>query len=83
VRESLTLNRSAGDGPGWVSEGSIVPRKPGNAGGGKWPWFWVLRTCDVTRSPGGGTGRSATDTSTRSLASYGCRTAGGCRACMP
>jgi hypothetical protein len=44
VRESLTLNRSAGDGPGWVSEGPIVPRKPGNAGRGKGPWFCVLRT---------------------------------------
>jgi hypothetical protein len=30
-------------GPRWESEGPIVPLKPGNAGGGKGPWFWVLR----------------------------------------
>ncbi|MCL6549028.1 MAG: hypothetical protein K6T30_08975 [Alicyclobacillus sp.] len=39
--------------------------------------------CEDTRSPGGGPGRLATGTSTRSLASCGCRIAGGCRACMP
>ena len=42
--ESLTLNRSVGDGRRWASEGPRVPWKPGNAGGGKGPWFWVLRT---------------------------------------
>ena len=26
-------------GPCGVAEGSVVPRKPGNAGGGKGPWF--------------------------------------------
>jgi hypothetical protein len=26
-------------GPGGVAEGSVVPRKPGNAGGGKGPWL--------------------------------------------
>jgi hypothetical protein len=44
VRESLTRNRSAEDGPRGESEGLIVLLKPGNAGGGKEPWFWVLRT---------------------------------------
>ena len=44
MRESLTLNRPVEDGPRWASEGPIVPRKPGNAGRGKGPWFWVLRT---------------------------------------
>jgi hypothetical protein len=44
VRESLTLNRLVEGGSRWASEGPILPRKPGNAGGGKWPWFWVLRT---------------------------------------
>ena len=29
-------------GRGRGSEGLIVPLKPGNAGGGKEPWFWVL-----------------------------------------
>ena len=24
------------------SEGLVLPWKPGNAGGGKEPWFWVL-----------------------------------------
>ena len=42
-RESLTRNRSLGGGPRWESEGLTVPGKPGNAGGGKEPWFWVLR----------------------------------------
>jgi hypothetical protein len=41
-RESLTLNRSAGSGPKWDPEGPVVPGKPGNSGGGKGPWFWVL-----------------------------------------
>jgi len=45
--------------------------------------LYVKAKGDDTRSPGGGPGGSATGTSTRSLASYGCRTAGGCRACMP
>ena len=26
-------------GPGQVAEGRVVPSKPGNAGGGKAPWF--------------------------------------------
>jgi hypothetical protein len=26
-------------GPLWKSEGLIVPRKPGNSGGGTEPWF--------------------------------------------
>jgi hypothetical protein len=26
-------------GPGQVAEGRVVPPKPGNAGGGKAPWF--------------------------------------------
>ncbi len=34
--------RSLGDRPVWESEGPIVLVKPGNAGGGKGPWFWVL-----------------------------------------
>ncbi len=28
-------------GPQRVAEGSVVPEKPGNAGGGKGPWFRV------------------------------------------
>jgi len=51
VRESLILNRSAGDGPGWVSEGPILPRRPGNAGRGKGPWFWVLRPACLDVKP--------------------------------
>src|SRR5436309_958562 len=31
----------AGLGPSWKSEGLVVPRKPGNAGGGKEPWLWT------------------------------------------
>src|SRR6476620_12587404 len=31
----------AGFGPSWKSEGLIVPRKPGNTGGGKGPWLWT------------------------------------------
>jgi hypothetical protein len=42
VRESLTLNGSAGSRPERASEGLVVPLRPGNAGGGKEPWFWVL-----------------------------------------
>jgi len=42
VRESLTLNRLVEGGPRWASEGPMIPGKPGNAGGGKRPWFWVL-----------------------------------------
>lgn len=38
------LQPTLGVGPRWASEGLIVPMKPGNAGGGKEPWFWVLRT---------------------------------------
>jgi hypothetical protein len=35
---------SVGRRPTWKSERSIVLRKPGNAGGGKGPRFWVLPT---------------------------------------
>jgi hypothetical protein len=41
ARWSLLLKLLLGGGPRWASEGLIVPRKPGNAGGGKGPWFWV------------------------------------------
>ena len=44
ARGSLPLDCPEGGGPRWASEGPIVPMKPGNAGGGKGPWFWVLRT---------------------------------------
>jgi hypothetical protein len=44
VRESLTLNGSRGSRLERASEGLILPTKPGNAGGGKEPWFWVLRS---------------------------------------
>jgi len=44
VQGSQPCNRPLGVGPRWASEGPIVPRKPDNAGGGKGPWFWVLRT---------------------------------------
>jgi hypothetical protein len=44
ARGSLPLDCSVGGGLRWASEGPIVPRKPGNAGGGKGPWFWALRT---------------------------------------
>jgi hypothetical protein len=40
-RESLILNATAGERPWWMAEGLIVLSKPGNAGGGKEPWFWV------------------------------------------
>ena len=43
-------NRSVVDGLRQESEGLIVPRKPGNAGGGKGPWFGVC--LDETRSRG-------------------------------
>jgi hypothetical protein len=33
----------------WVSERLIVPSKPGNAGGGKEPRFWVRLTKSRTR----------------------------------
>ena len=33
---------AAGVGRGRESEGLVLPWKPGNAGGGKEPWFWVL-----------------------------------------
>jgi hypothetical protein len=45
--------------------------------------LYVKAKGEDTRSPGGGPGRSATGISTRSLASYGWGTAGGCRARMP
>ncbi len=32
-------NSCIGDWPEWVAEGFVVPRKPGNAGGEKEPWF--------------------------------------------
>ena len=35
-------------GPGRVAERPVVPTKPGNAGGGKGPWF----EADVERSKG-------------------------------
>jgi hypothetical protein len=44
VRESLILNAPAEERPRRASEGLIVPWKPGNSGGGKEPWFWVLWT---------------------------------------
>ena len=33
---------AVGVGRGRESEGLVLPSKPGNAGGGKEPWFWVL-----------------------------------------
>ena len=35
-------------GPGRVAERPVVPLKPGNAGGGKGPWFKA--TSDATRT---------------------------------
>ena len=43
-------NRPIGAGLWQESEGLIVPRKPGNAGGGKGPWFGVC--LDETRGGG-------------------------------
>jgi hypothetical protein len=40
---AATANRRGGNavfGSTWESEGLAVPVKPGNAGGGKGPWFW-------------------------------------------
>jgi hypothetical protein len=42
-RRVATANRGGGNvvlGSSWESEGLAVPLKPGNAGGGKEPWFW-------------------------------------------
>ena len=38
----MPLDCSEGGGSGWVAEGLVVPRKPGNAGGGKGPQVRVL-----------------------------------------
>ena len=38
------LNAADRRRPSWVSDGVIVPLKPGNAGGGKDPDFWCA--CD-------------------------------------
>ena len=41
--------RNAVFGSSWASEGPIVPTKPGNAGGGKGPWFWRASDGDGDR----------------------------------
>lgn len=41
VRGSVFPQPSLGEGPRQESEGPVVPRKPGKAGGGKGPWFGV------------------------------------------
>jgi len=40
VGESRSLNVAIGDGSGGSRTGSVVPLRPGNAGGGKGPDFW-------------------------------------------
>jgi len=43
-REGGSLQQVAGDGGAWrprMAEGPVVPRKPGNAGGGKGPWLRI------------------------------------------
>jgi hypothetical protein len=40
-REAQPDSREGQAGPDEVTEGLVVPRKPGNAGGGKQPWFRV------------------------------------------
>jgi hypothetical protein len=40
-REAQPATREGQAGPDQVTEGWVVPRKPGNAGGGKPPWFRV------------------------------------------
>ena len=37
--ESVRPTDAEGAGPERVAEGLVVPRKPGNVGGGKEPWF--------------------------------------------
>ena len=39
VARSAWPTVALGDWPERVAEGLVVPRKPGNAGGGKEPWF--------------------------------------------
>jgi hypothetical protein len=41
--EEVGERRACGRAEGGVG-GATVPLKPGNSGGGKEPWFWVLRT---------------------------------------
>ena len=40
VRNRLTPTNTSGVWLRRVTEGPVVPMKPGNAGGGKGPWFW-------------------------------------------
>ena len=43
VRESRTANVAGkGGGPSGRRRGPDVPKKPGNAGGGKGPYFWCV-----------------------------------------
>jgi hypothetical protein len=37
--DSQLIAREGWIGPYGVAEGLVVPKKPGNAGGGKEPWF--------------------------------------------
>jgi hypothetical protein len=39
VGDRLTLTATLGGWPVRVTEGLVVPTRPGNAGGGKGPWF--------------------------------------------
>ena len=41
ARDPQPDSREGQAGPDEVAEGSVVPGKPGNAGGGKGPWFKV------------------------------------------
>ena len=71
TREALgcgggSLQQVAGDGLAWrsrVAEGPVLPRKPGNAGGGKGPWF---RT-NARSSEGGRLGNLSTPISVQKL----------------
>ena len=41
--EAEPSQQAAREGQAWLcgmAERSVVPKKPGNAGGGKGPWFW-------------------------------------------
>ncbi len=50
------VSREGRTGPGGKSEGPVLPSKPGNAGGGKGPWF----QSDARRSKGKEIGVSLT-----------------------
>jgi len=43
-REVQPQSRERQNGPDGLTEGLVVPRKPGNAGGGKRPWFRISAT---------------------------------------